>query len=487
MKTTVFSFTTLCLACSLTSTAQIMPSVQPDVAVAGTVINTGLSVAPAIQHYAVVYDEPFATNYTINWLDNSGSIVDVGSNPGQDPDVAYYANADLVYTAYTNGGNVYIDDYYLTSLSPLNYNLNAANYVAPGTYPNIDCNSMGRGVLTWQNGGNIYACSFTPGVTLGPVTLIASGAMNPDIVVMDNSVEMVITYTTFGGDLHIETYDYYALTLGSASMNNQWIYNGSAPNIFEFPRIAADRNANFGNLKNFTVVSEYFQAPSTNYIVGFFYTGGTMFPTLINSGVENCNNHKPVVTYERQEVHVAWASDAGPGCAAVPGGLSDNVLVTEHKFGGANLAPGVFREVNNWNNGFVEASPSISAEYDGNYSITNSNYHEAIVYNDLGDLFWKARNTGTPMFFKEAAVEESTTSGIFTLLENPVNEAIYVSAEGHVDATFTLYDNLGKRVMVNTVSRTAEYYQIDINHLPKGIYFLECQSGTNRETIKVVH
>jgi len=488
MKTTVISLSTLFLFCSVSGIAQIFPPVQPDVPITGTVVNTGLSVAPAINHYAVVYDDPSATNYSINWLDASGAIVDAHSYPGTDPDVAYFRNADLVFVGYAQGGDVYIDEYQLLTLSPsADYNLSVTNGVASGSRPNIDCNSSGRGVFTWQSGGNVYACSFYPGLIIGPPTLIATGAQNPDIVLKDNTMEAVITYTTSSGDLHIEEYKYSDLTTGTASMVNQWIYNGSGPNVFSNPRIAAERNANFGSLKNFTVVSEYFQSPSTNYIVGFFYDNGSMNPTLVNNGVQNCDNSRPVVTYERYMVHVAWASNASPGCATVPGGIGDNILIKEHKFNGADLTPGQFREVNSWSNGFVDGSPSISAEYDGAYSINNSNYHEAIVYNDWGDLFWKARNTSTPAFFKQASEEEIESVSNFQLLENPVKDFIYVSVKNNLESTFTLYDNLGKRVMVNTISNTGEYYQIDINHLPKGIYFLECHSGNISETIKVIN
>ena len=487
MKTTVFSFTTLLLAFGFNGVAQIVPPVQPDVPITGTVINTGLSVAPAIEHYAVVYDDGYG-NYTVNWLDDAGGIVDTHTGNGDDPDVAYYSNADVVFTTYTNGGDVYIDNHFLTTLSPtVNYNLGTTKFVSSGVYPNVDCNSDGNGVLCWEKSGNIYACTFTPGLTLGPVTLIASGSTTPDIVLMDNNNEVVITYTTFSGDLYIEKYEYPDLTMGVASLISQWNYNGS-PYGFSVPRVAADRNANYGSLDNFTVVAQYLDPSVTRYIMGFFNMSGTMNVVPVNNGVENCANHNPVVTYERKEVHVAWASEAGSGCATVPGGLGDNVLMSEFKFDGTNLAPGVFYELNSWSNGFVEAHPSITAEYDGDYSINGGNYHEAVLYNDIGDLFWKARNTGTPPLFKESVEAEVVqVESIFKLLENPVQHSIYIGADKVKDARFTLYDNQGKQVKVNTVINSGDYYQIDIKHLAKGIYYLDCYSGDTTERFKIVH
>ncbi len=487
MNKKLLLITTSLFACSISGVAQITPAAQSGVGVAGSVVNTGVSVAPNIQHYAVVYDEPGGPDYKINWLDDAGAIVDSDNGLGSDPDVAYYRNADLLFVTYTNGGDVYIDDYYLSTLSPLNYNLGSTNGVAGGVYPNIDCNSDGRGVLCWQNGSDIYACSFYPGLTLGPPTLIASGAQTPDVVLLDNSDEFVITYTTLAGDIYIRKYDYYNLTLGLANLNNQWMYNGAGSLGFAYPRIAASRNANFANADNFTVTSEYHSTSGQNYIVGFFYNTGSFNATLINNGATNCDNNKPVVTYERNEVHIAWASNADGACSSLGGGLGDNILLSEHKFDGTDLAPGVLYEVNNWSNSFVDASPSITAEYDGGYGITNANYHEAIVYNDAGDLFWKARNTGTPTSFKQASVEDIGSDNIFLLAENPVQDYIYVVGTSDAEATFVLYDNLGKRILLDNITNTKDHYQIDINGLPQGIYYLECKAGRTSETIKIVH
>ena len=475
---------TLLIASSISGIAQIMPSMQTPVGIHGPVNHTGLAVAPAVDIYAAVMDDG-SGNYTIKWLDATGTVDDVATNPGEDPDVAYYHNADLVFVAYENGGNVYVDDYYLTTITPtINYNFSSTTNAGSGTHANIDWNSMGFGVLCYEDAGTIYARRFGTGVTLGPAVAIGTGT-KPDVVLLDNSDEIVITYIQ-GTSSVVEKYDFWALGGGSAVMTAQWIRTTIFPNYFDNPRVAADRNANFGtgSLDNFTVVCEHSKASGGDDIVGFFWTSGAMYGVHVNNGVDNCENFVPVVTYERDLVKIAWASNSGSGCASVPGGLGDNVLISEHKFDGTPIAPGVFREVNDWSNGFVDAAPSISAEYDGGYTITNSNYHEAIIFDDWGDLLWKARNTGTAPFYKQAAEEEST---VFTLTSNPAIEYIEVNVNHTEAVDFTLFDNVGRRVMTNSITNSGSYYQIDIKHLPKGIYYLNCTAGTTTETIKVVH
>lgn len=481
MKTIVCAIAAVCLT-SYSSFGQIVSAAQPSVGMAGPVVNTGLSVAPNEDIYATIFDNGLG-NYRILWLDEVGATVDGASGHGSDPDIAYYKNADLVYAAYENGGHIVLENHYLASLNPVNYNLGTPVNVGNGLYPNIDCNSSGRGVICWEENGKIFARTFSPGITLGATVLIGTNGTQPDVVAMDNNENVVITYIS-GGNLIIETYDYADLALGTKTLTNHWHYNGGLY-AYKYPRVAADRNAHFGSLNNFTVVVEYQNSAFGNNIEGFFNMSGNMTQVDLNTGLHHCNNNKPVVTYERGTVNVAWASNAGPSCASVPGGLGDNVLFTQYKFDGTKLAPNVYREVNNWANGFANASPSISAEYDGGYAITNTNYHEAIIFNDNGDLFWKGRNVTTPQFYKEAAHVENEGSG-FTLLENPVSNFIYLKSNVESEISFKLYNSLGKLVDYNQVTQSGEQFKIGVQGLPKGLYYLECTSGTVQETLKVV-
>ena len=58
---------------------------------------------------------------------------------------------------------------------------------------NIDMNSLGDGVLTWEDGGVVWMCSSTIGpFTPGPIVPVNSGSM-PDVVLVDNSDFIVLT------------------------------------------------------------------------------------------------------------------------------------------------------------------------------------------------------------------------------------------------------------------------------------------------------
>lgn len=183
---------TFCGLFAGTSIAQVNPSFAPDTPIWGTVENTGIAIAPFYQWQAVVYDDPSGA-YFIQWLDSgTGALLDFDKQVGSNPDVAYYANADAV--AYENGGGIYVDDYYQTTVILTNYNLNMNNPVSSGINPNVDINSLGQGILTWEDGGGVFMCSFTIGTfAAGPIVGVAGGSM-PDIALSDNGQDIFLTY-----------------------------------------------------------------------------------------------------------------------------------------------------------------------------------------------------------------------------------------------------------------------------------------------------
>lgn len=100
-----------CFLFAASGQSQIINSTQPETPVAGTVVNTGLAIAPFYHWQAMAYDDPSLSNYTIEWRDDTGILLDVDNQAGHNPDVAYYANADAVVVAYEDGGNIFVDDY----------------------------------------------------------------------------------------------------------------------------------------------------------------------------------------------------------------------------------------------------------------------------------------------------------------------------------------------------------------------------------------
>lgn len=484
----------------LGANAQIWNAVQTDLGIWGAPNNTGLAVAPNFGVQAAVFDDGSGM-YQIRWIETaSATIVDADMNVGDDPDVAYFADASSLVVAYEQGGSIFIDEYSLNTITPVDYSLSGNAGISSGQYPNIDVNSSGNGVLTWEDGGAVWACTFQfPGLAVGPAVAVIDGTQ-PDIVLLDDNSTVALTFVDPNGSLMIYTLDYGSLLGGSvaflANHGYDWLGNTAA-----FPRIASQRNANFGPADDFTVVAQYANSSTFPEVYGIFSTGGTISPSpvLINGAFAGCTSFdpRPVVAYDRSEVHIAWSQSYFGGCSGLfesnPNN-EDDVLLVNYDFNGNFLfssAPGIpggtflYEEVNRLQSAFGGISrTSISTEYDGFFSINNVNYTEGLLYNDPGDLFWKARDAAMPTFMNEGISE--TREANFSLATNPVEQTIQVISEDDAPATFQLLDNAGRIVELTTIAANGNNYAIDISHLSGGIYFLHCSSATSEETLRVL-
>ena len=496
MKTKHFLLVT-CLSLGATTTiGQVINPVQPDVNLAPVgPANTGLAIAPAVDVHAAAFEHGCGS-YRIYWLDGpSGTILDADNNPGFDPDVAYYANADALVVAYENGGAIMVDDYYLSTLSPLNYVRFGTTGVAGGTYPNVDMNSSGNGILCWENGGDVYACSFNIGTfTPGPVTMIANNVTQPDIILLDDNNTAAVTYVDQGsGDLRVEIFDYWALTTGAYVPWMTW--NTPPMTFYEYPRIASQRNSMFSSVKDFAVVAQDFNGGEYE-VHGFFFLGATSLtgpvvlnaPPLIGGGCA-WQQPKPVVAFDRNKIDVAWGQEYSCSGLSSGSGLDDDIVLGEFDIFGNNInGPTFYYEVNQVQSAYAGISgTSISTEYDGNYMITPSNYNEGILFSDPSTLRWKRRNAPMPNFISEPGdgtlLSEVQT---FSVENNPVKETIQVVSVSDAEATFELYDNAGRRLEIKQLSNGNNTYSIDISHLSGGTYFLKCTSAADEEVLRVL-
>lgn len=469
--------------------SQIIQSTQPELPVWGVTNNSGLAIAPFYHIHAMAFDDPGSSTYTIQWRDNGGTLWDTDTQSGRNPDVAYYANADALVVAYEDGGQVLVDDYYLATLSPIDYNLNANNGVASGENPNVDMNSLGNGVLTWQDGSDIYACTFSIGTfNPGPIVYIGNGE-NPDIALLDTDDEVIITYTN-GGDLIIESYLHSDLLSGGATLLAQHIIppNGAG---HELPRVQSQRNSAFGPLDDFTVVDQEDLGGSQYLVYGFFFNGsGSYTPVKVNQGVVGCNTPNPraVVAYERDQVHIAWAQNYNFGCSGInPVDIGRDILLGEFDFFGNNInGATVFLEVNNLNISFLNSATSLNTEYDGNYMINNSNYSEGIVFNDPGDAFWKQRDIGTPVF--TPVMNDDPVSVVKAPASNSVE--VTIETETYTETStveFVLYDNAGRLVPVNVTTHEGAEYKLDVTGLAEGTYLLHTTVDGVTSTERIIH
>lgn len=481
------------------SAQTLLPAVQGDINIPSSSpmppANTGISIGPYYNTSAVVYDDPTASFYTIEWLDSSGAIQDTNGGSGGDPDVAYYANIDVTVVAYNDWSppsQVWVDDYYLNTVTPLSHTPGGSHYIAPGQSQNIDISSLGTGAICWENGGKIFASSFSVGpFSKGPTVYIGPG-LQPDIAVHDNGTAS-ITYID-SGKLIVHSLDYNDLSLGSLSITYA---NGFAPTAgasFLNPRIAAPHNATYaaGSMDNFTVVAQEKNNVGGVNISGFFYDAGTMFPyVLANDNMETCFNNRPVVAYQLDKVLIAWASEY-QSCGAVITPITpvfQDVILGEFEFSGANINGQDLFEVNRLQGSFGKAIPAIAAKYDGNYQINSTaDSFEGIVYNNNSDLYWKSRTYSS--FYRMAQNNNTAISNdqvAFQLLENPVGEYIRVNINTGEKAQFVLYNSLGQQLHIKATYTSDTQASFSIAHLPKGNYFLKCVSADVSETLKIVH
>ena len=481
--------TSALLAVSFCSFGQIIPPVQPDVNIGGAVINTGISVSPhpGNEVHAVTFDDG-SGNYRIHWVDATGTIVDADNNFGNDPDVAYYANPDALVVAFESGGNIFVDDYYLNTWTPVDYFRNTTTLVGNGRYPNVDMNSMGNGVLVWEDGIYIWACTFNIGTfTFTPPIQVAKGTQ-PDIVLLDNGTDVVFTYIDFSGNWTVERIDFANLAAGGYVNTGTWVYPPSVWR-YEYPRIAGQRNSNYGPADFFSVVAQERNALGGYNVDAVFYVGGMIGPNLVNAGLQTCGTFepKPVVTYETDYVHVAWGQRYHTGCTGIPfGGPGSDVLDATYDFaGGPVIAAGMYREVNQLPLAFHNSSTSIAGEYDGNYIVTSTDWTLGIAYNDPGDLFWKELDVVNPTYMP--IDNDITHHDVFTLIQEPTLGTLEVQVDSEESTSFVLFDNTGRQISSGEIGKDETTYALNMDALSAGIYLLHCTSGSTSEVLRIYH
>lgn len=487
MKTkTLLLFGCLTLGITTGVNAQIINASQPITAIGPNTSHTGIAIAPNEDIHATVFEN--GPTYKIQWIKGTtGVVLDADANNGNDPDVAYYGNADALVVAYEDGGMIMVDEYFLASLFPVDYAMASMTPIAPGTYPNVDINSMGDGVLCWEDGGMIWACSFNiGGIIAGPPVPIAPGSQ-PDIVLLDDGNNVVLTYVDPGGNLMIEAMNYGALASGSYAPFGMW--NFPPINYYEFPRIASQRNTAFGwgSADDFTVVVQDHTSPSTAEVHAYFASGWSFSsPIHVNNDFSSCITYDPlpVVAYERGRVHVAWSQHYTMSCAAIPvSGTGKDILLKE--FGPTGMTTTQYEQVNTYISSFIGSATSLSTEYDGFYIIDNTNWNEGLVYNDPGDLFWKGRRASLPNFIGTPDPQADRENN-FSLVTSPVDQTIEILSESDDLASFQMLDNAGRVVELKTISSNGNVYSIDISYLSGGMYFLHCTSNAGQEVLRVL-
>jgi hypothetical protein len=489
------TFLAFCCLFAATSMAQVNPPSQTDTHIWGVIENTGIAIAPEAQWNAIAFDDP-SGDYYVEWRDAAtGGFLWQETQPGRDPDVAYYLDHTEMVVGYENGGDIYVDDYtYMGGAAQ--YSLSAQTFIDQGITPNIDMNSMGFGVITWENGGDVYMCSYDIGGVVGPVVGV-NGGITPDIALMDNNDHVILTYVQ-GSDLFIETYDYGALTGGSLSPTSGTVVVPTSGSGFEWPRLQSNRNSLFGPADFYTVVAQDMVGGDYEVWAYFFDSPGNMINmSFVNDGVNMCSPSfpRPVVAYERDQIHVAFSQDYT--CSGIPSSSAmTDVLMVQYDLNGnyfpwsTTPGPGAFQQINDWNFNFTFSATSLNTEYDGLDPIYDATFCEGIAYNDPGDLFWKSR-TASNFFFRTSGtdkftvkVDKGVTSNLITLEVATSDETL---TEGDLEMTFALYDQSGRVVDVPTFEQEGMVYRIDATSLEHGIYLLHYTLNGDTKAVRIPH
>ncbi|MEQ9187830.1 MAG: T9SS type A sorting domain-containing protein [Cryomorphaceae bacterium] len=459
--------------------------------------HTGIAIAPdasgstLMKFTAAVWDSPITGSYEIQWYEDNTALLCAFQVEGTDPDVAYYANPDLVHVCRTHNNEVYVDAYALNSTTGV-YDAMYNAYVDDGIYPNIDANSNGDGILCWENGGEIYI------QPVGGVSSLFTGlkenvgpGSSPDVVLSDNGVDVIVTYIN-SGNLEIRKYDYTTMfsPFGPPVLTASHSIPSNGDN-YDFPRIASPRNSNFYNqYADYTIVAER-SSGTDERIEAVSEVGGTLSaPYLVNGGFETCSNSFPVVTYNMETLVMAWSSNYG-GCANTLNIMGtppeEDVIMVEYDPTNLTSLSGDFYEVNANQSGFGSGRPALNATYDGNYGVQTGDAREAMIFYNSSDVYWKKRGAGGNYKSDQAnqSFAESMETSFARLLTNPVeNEAIITGSD--LSSTQVMVSDVTGRIVDLNTRRTEQNITIEMAGLKSGVYLITCFRGSERMTFKVL-
>ncbi|WNJ18633.1 T9SS type A sorting domain-containing protein [Pontibacter sp. G13] len=468
------------------------PATQPDNPVVAPSLpapspNTSVALSsydPGVHNYMILaYDDPGAPVHEVQWYNQSGAFLNSYVMPGADPDVGYYKNADLscVISTDWSGGGVVLDVYYLNTIPSPHYVLGNTNPLSGGTYPNLDMNQKGDGAFAYEKGGMIILGAFTPGggsSFIAPLQVVGPG-IQPDVALSDNGKVVFLTYVQ-GGQLIIEWYDYSALQAGA--LVNIAGFNYPPIGQYQFPRIAAAKNAPFLSPMDYTVVAED-QGGAGSFIIGHTFIGGVPQPLYqVNPMLEPCSNRKPVVTYKEDQVIFAWSAEYS-GCGFTPGPFRD-VLTKELDVPSMTLWGGTnYREINQLPNDFYTGNAALASRNDKSWPYTNA--LDAATYGDYSTVYWKLRPAGGA--WRQASDELAEETAWIELGANPVDAVIELTSSEAQTTDLNLVNTLGQQIALEgRVRRGADRMTIDVADLAAGIYILNATSDQKVETFKVI-
>ena len=80
-----------------------------------------------------------------------------------------------------------------------------------------------------------------------------------------------------------------------------------------------------------------------------------------------------------------------------------------------------------------------------------------------------------------------TDDRLFAVYPNPSTGKLFVSLNGHVgEINFSVFNSLGQKVFAKNMTSFYSKLELDLTHLPKGIYYLKGETNDKTAIEKVM-
>ena len=456
------------------------------------------------------------------FVDYNGNtkFANLGSPGGiiSDPDIAAYqydANVIRIFAAYVKGSDVVVERY------EYNVSTNAILRVAAGnnqiisgaTYPNVDVNEVGEGVVVYEKNTEIFARTINlaqPSPTLTPAFRVdyeAPGfndwwASSPDVAIKKHTsgpgstVSFIYKeqYTDFSwpySDVIVkqEAFSTVAASTGTSGTTIQWgaAYYYSGLNYSEpyYPRIAV-LHAPFMNDKDFAAVVQdgNLIASIASNNNGASYSQYNLNDNTQAPDLSNSYNEKPAIAYAGDLPIVAWTNTSA---------FSNGTDVISKRLAPTGIPINTSYSVVNYTPTGGQFAPSVSGTY----------YDAQALYTfydkDAQTLLYKSSssyNTNLRQANPNAVSTNTQTEAQLSVYPNPAtdNSLIEITLQDAKQIkALELYNLTGQKVCSYDLSKLAvgssrfNLHNKQTKNLPKGVYLLRLTTDKGQKVVKVLN
>jgi len=124
------------------------------------------------------------------------------------------------------------------------------------------------------------------------------------------------------------------------------------------------------------------------------------------------------------------------------------------------------------------------------FVVFNGTRRFSFIKNNYGSIFETTNNEATiNLKMYQVGVENLlTTQSLFSIYPNPAENSLNISFNllNEESRLITIYDILGKKLYSKIIVSHEDFCSIDVSNLTYGIYFIELQQGTSKQTLKFI-